>query len=850
MARRRISLGVEGMGATAIAAVMGLTAFQPAVAHVSMTQQEISTAARAYAIPKGSIALALTQLADESGVRMIYRTRLTKNLTTTGLRGSYTLTQALDALLSGTGLGYRVMEDGRAVAIVLAQNEGVRNDAGAEALPPIDVGAESRPQAGGRVSRSGEPKTPEEGYIVDRATAATKTDVPIKETPVSVQVVPKQVIVDQSINRLQEALENVSGVRSNNNDIEGYNYKIRGFRSVYIFRNGLAIPGGDSNPTSFDTANIESIEVLKGPASILYGRAEPGGLISITTKQPLDHPRYVLEQQFGSYAHYRTEWDLTGPIEAAPGLAYRVTGAFQDYGSFRPPLGGRRLMVAPTVRYSPDAWTEFTAEFQYFGNKAVSDLGFPAVGAAPAPIPLARSFQEPGDPRDWNQTYNVGYNFRRNLTDDWKITNRFLYTNGRLSKLGVIPTGLEADQRTLDRSVGQQTLNGETFSTNIDLEGKFVALEGRHDFLFGLDYLNSYYDYKQSDNSDVNYPIDIYAPIYGTIPPWAYQAAILGTGSHGYGSTLVRQKGFYVQDHITWFDRLHVLLGARYDVAGAVSGWSEEGKDAAIRDRLAQRESVATGWSPRAGALYDLTPEVSVYGSYSESFGRDNGVTASGEQLPPQRGRQYEVGLKAQTESGLTATLAFFQVTKSNVSIRDYASPVANARKLAGVHRSRGIELDVIGRVTDRLSLVANYAYTDAKVISDNARDPLDPYSGGLLHDRLDNVPRHSGKIFAVYNFGSNGLGWRVGGGVTASSESWGDIQNTFVLPAWARIDAFASYAVEIDGHKVTAQLNLRNINNARYFDGVDTYFNYFSPRLALFPAKPFTATGTIRFEF
>jgi iron complex outermembrane receptor protein len=842
------------MCATAIATAMSALAFAShadrAQAHGQMSEKDIAEIMRSYDIPAGLVSTALNSVADQSGVRIVYDSRLTGAHRTSGLSGRRNLSDALSEVLSGTGLSYELAPNGKSVLIVLAQaDNGVRSD-GAEALPPIDVGAESPAGAGGRATHSGEPKTPEEAYIVDNAKAATKTDAPIRETPVSVQVVPRQVIVDQAVNRLQEALENVSGVRSNNNDIEGYNFKIRGFRSVYIFRNGLAVPGGDSNPTSFDTANIENIEVLKGPASVLYGRAEPGGLISITTKRPLDRPRYVIEQQFGSYAHYRTEWDLTGPIEAAPGLAYRVTGAFQDYGSFRPPLGGRRLMVAPTVRYSPDAWTEFTAELQYLGNKAVSDLGFPAVGAAPAPIPLSRSFQEPGDPRDWNQTYNIGYDFRRNLTEDWKITNRFLYTNGRLSKLGVIPTDLEADQRTLDRSVGQQTLNGETISTNIDLEGKFVALEGRHDFLFGLDYLNSYYDYKQSDNTDVNYPTDIYAPVYGTIPPWAYHAAVLGTGSHGYGSTLVRQKGFYVQDHITWFDRLHVLLGARYDVAGAVSGWSEDGKDAAIRDRLAQRESVATGWSPRAGALYDLTPDVSAYASYSESFGRDNGVTASGEQLPPQRGRQYEVGLKAQTESGLSATLAFFQVTKSNVSIRDYASSIANARKLAGVHRSRGVELDVIGRVTDRLSLVANYAYTDAKVISDNPRDPLDPYGGGLLHDHLDNVPRHSGKIFAVYNFGANGVGWRVGGGVTASSQSWGDIQNTFVLPAWARVDAFASYAVEIGGHRVTAQINLRNINNARYFDGVDTFFNYFSPRLALFPAKPFTATGTIKFEF
>lgn len=745
-----------------------------------------------------------------------------------------------------------------------------------QSLPTIDVGANRRTtpvrgpaSVGGQPSNAipepssalrGEPKTPAEGYVVQSATTAMKTDVPLRQTPVSVVVVPKQVMRDQNDTRLQEALENVSGVRSNSNDLEGYVYKIRGFTSFDIYRNGLAMPG-DSNPGGFDTANLERVEVLKGPASVLYGRAEPGGLINLVTKQPLDQSRYVVEQQFGSYDHYRTQWDFSAPVSQIPGLAYRVSGAWQDNRSFRGFLGGSRVLVAPVIRYSPSGWTEFTLDTQYVGAKAQSDAGFPvwpSTGWQPAPIPLSRSLQDPSDPRDRTENFIVSYNFRQNLNEDWKVTNRFLYSYAAFDKWLLIPLGYRNDQRTVNRAATYQTLVGDTFSTNINLEGNFTTFGAKHIFLFGLDYMNTMFDYYRGNSNNTSYPLDIFNPVYGGIPQYAYWGAVLGVNVKSHSSVLTRQKGFYVQDHITFMDdRLHLLLGARFDDAGVVNGRVRSGlnnfsasKDGAIAARLGARERIDTGWSPRVGLVYDLTPELSGYGSYSESFGANNGLSASGQLFPAQRGKQWEVGLKAQALTGLSATLAFYQITRSNLLTRDFSSPDINAQKAAGLQRSRGIELDVIGRVTDRLSLVANYAYTNAKVISDAGKqDPFDPYGSSLLGNHLDNVPRHAGKIFATYDFGDNGLGFRIGGGVTAATQAWADIQNTYVLPGWARLDAFASYATLYEGHRLTAQLNLRNINNAQYFNGADIFFNNFT-RLNLLPADPFTAVGTLRFEW
>ncbi|BBU62183.1 ligand-gated channel [Methylosinus sp. C49] len=737
-----------------------------------------------------------------------------------------------------------------------------------EALPTIDIAA-ARPTGGSEAGRGPtEPKTPEQGYVVRNATTGAKADIPIRQTPVSVQVIPKQVIQDQQITNVREAIENVSGVRSNSNELEGYNFTIRGFRSLNIYRNNLAIPSGDSNPSGFDTANLERIEILKGPASILFGRAEPGGIVNLITKQPLDERRIVVEQQFGSYDHYRTQWDVTAPVAEVPGLAYRISGAYQNNGSFRAFQGGERVLVAPVVSYRPSDWTEFTVDTQYLGQRAQSDTGFPAFGAYPAPLPLSRSFQEPNDPRDHIESFSVGYTFRQNLEENWKLTNRFNYAaTPTFSKPNLVgncaddASCVDKDGRSLQRATQYQFMSGETFSTNIDLEGKFDALGGRHIFLMGLDYVNSYYDYYYSNGAGV-YSIDAYAPLYGTVPSSAYQDAVIGSGYKSHSSNLARQKGFYVQDHVTWFDTLHLMLGARYDVADVTGGVSEGGydpvtgaplydatKDLAIADRLKARTRVDKAWSPRLGFVYDLLPELSAYGSYSESFGLNNGLSASGEAFAPQRGKQWEVGLKAEPMPGLTATLAFYQITKSGVLTRDYSSLDPNVRTPAGLQRSRGVDLDIIGRVTDRIAIVANYAHIDAKVIADSPKEPLDPYGSGFLYAHLVNAPRHSGKIFATYDFGDNGLGLRIGGGVTAATHSWGDLQNTFLIPGWARLDAFASYTTLYEGHKLTAQLNLRNINNVRYFTGVDTYFNANS-RFNLFAAPPFTAVGTLRIEW
>jgi iron complex outermembrane receptor protein len=304
-------------------------------------------------------------------------------------------------------------------------------------------------------------------------------------------------------------------------------------------------------------------------------------------------------------------------------------------------------------------------------------------------------------------------------------------------------------------------------------------------------------------------------------------------------------------------DLARFLEASNFDT-GELADVLAPSKNLAIASRLAAPTNMFTGWTPRAGAVFDITPALNAYGSYSRSFGTYNGFNAQNQALPPELGQQWEFGFKAQVLKDVSATLAFFQITKSNVATQDFLN--IGAVRLAGLQRSRGVELDVIGRVTDRLAIIANYANIDAKVIDDGPVNRLNPFgvldtaiygpTSGLLGNHLPIVPRHSGKIALTYDFGENGLGWRVGGSVTAQTQSWGDIQNTFLLPGWGRLDAFTSYATLIDGHKLTAQLNLRNINNVHYFQAVDNFFNFNVPPYLRTPAQPFTAVGQLRFEW
>lgn len=681
--------------------------------------------------------------------------------------------------------------------------------------------------------------------------STTKIDVPTFDLPIAIQTVPEQVIADQNAVTIQEALENVSGVRSSNNNLEGYVFTIRGFRSLNVFRNGLLI--SDAIAQVYDTANLQSIEVLKGPASFIFGRADPGGVVNLVTKKPQDTPYYSLTEQFGSFNMWRTAWDLTGPVQvpvvADGSVSYRLTGAYQDGGQFVDFTRTRNLLLAPSITWKIGPATTLTVEAEYLSLDGRSNVGQPAVGLKeplyPANIPAYRSFLEPNEPLDTVRSSLISYNFQHQIDNDWKITNRFLAARSTLVKDDLTTLGLDQNTSILDRSITYQKLTGTNYSANLDLTGKFHVLGVKNDILIGADYFYSFYNYILAQNG--TYPINIYNPIYGSVPTANFYNIITQawqqTADYQSFSSLARKDlGVYAQDSITLFENLHVLLGARYDLADVRGGDGDNFAQASANFGTSTAQH--TGFfSPRVGLVYQPVPWLGFYGSYTRSFGQPNGIATDNSIFPPQVAVGWEGGVKAELlNRRLTATLAFFDITKSNILTSAPTADDPFARRPIGVARSQGAELDVLGKLTDELSVIASYSHIDARIIADTS---------GLIGNSLRSYAPDSGSVWLTYAFPKDSLldGWTAGSGVYAVSDRWGDDENTFILPAYARLDAMAKYKFAAGGAKWSAQINLKNIANTRYIEGNDIYFNNFGP-FGLLPGAPRAVTASLRVEF
>ncbi len=717
-------------------------------------------------------------------------------------------------------------------------------------LPAINVDG-----AGGG---DGDPFKP--SYAVSNATTATKTNIPLVVTPAAINVVPRAVIQDQQVTRIQEALENVSGVFPDASLGSGNRFIIRGFPVSQIYRNGvLAASFGRSE---FDTANIERIEVLKGPAALLYGRSEPGGLINIVTKRPIDVSYNSVEQRFGSFRQVRTQWDSNNFLGDGNMLAYRFSGGYQTNGSFRDFDRSNMILLNPSLRFQPTPDTSLVVDLEYFNQDFIADFGIPAVGDRPAPIPISRSFGDPNDPIDNTRQINVGSEFTQRFNEYLTLRNRFLasFNHGFTDFVNPAPAFDAAAALTPDgimhRNIFGQINNDTIYTTNLDLLGNFDLWGMRHETLVGFDYLRSTTQYPFFGDfitPNPAYDINIYNPwpSYG-IPRSAFYAAPFNRPGfpRDVSAFLEDQKGIYFQDHITIWDRLHIVGGGRYD-------WSVVARGRGGTIRAAELNIGAPGvrryddaFSPRVGVLYQLMPWLSVYGSWTTGFGANNGVTADNVPQPPQQSEQWETGIKAELfDKRLLATLAFYNLTKNNILTPNLSTPDPFDSIAVGVQRSKGVEFDAVGKVTDNISLISSFTYLDARVVKDSILD--DAGVPVFLGHRLPNVPRYGGSFWCKWDVTEipelHGLS--LGIGVRFVGNRQGDAISSFQLPAYARLDAMAAYKWSFGPMNLVAQVNVRNLTDTIYYESTDPDSNV-SPRLGIAPGAPRAVVGSLRVEF
>lgn len=637
--------------------------------------------------------------------------------------------------------------------------------------------------------------SPVPGYVANRATAGTKTDTPILETPQSISVIPRDQIEDQNAQNLNQVLRFTAGVTPETRGAVATRYDqltIRGFDASYYW-NGMKLQSLYYISPQIDPYLLERVEVLKGPSSVLYGQSPAGGLINQVSKRPTATARNEIGIEFGTQEHLRGMADFSGPIDAEGKFLYRLTatGLMED-GQFKL-TENERYAIAPAFTWRPDADTRLTILGLYQHDpKGASYGGVPPQGTV-LPNPLGRipvDFYD-GDPNfekfDRRQS-SIGYEFDRRLSDMWtlRLNGRVLHTE--LAYDSVYANGLAPDNRTLFRGVAtsRETLNSYTFDNQ--LEGRFATGPVQHTLLMGMDYQRVNGNY--TPGFDLAPSLDVFNPVYG-LPIAAPATSRTDLDGHMYGA--------YLQDQLRWNGFVLTLAG-RHD-------WAKTTYTTAFGETR-QSDRALTG---RAGLTYVFENGIAPYVSYAESFVPQTGTDFAGNPFDPEEGTQYEVGVKYQP-TGLNSlfTAALFEITRSNLLTPDPAHPGLSVQ--SGEVRSRGIELEARVGLTDQLDVIAAYTYLDTEYTKDN---------GGLKGNELAAVPRHQASGWAMYRMpeGSALAGLSLGAGVrfTGSTQN---TSNTFKVPSFTLVDAAVTYdlgalSASLEGAELS--LNAKNLFDKEY---------------------------------
>jgi iron complex outermembrane receptor protein len=799
--------------------VMGLVlpfVLAPAVyesrAHAQQAAGSENTRQIAFNIPAQDMNAAVLAFARHAGIRVFYDTSKLRGLQSLAVAGTMSPQDALARLLTGSGLTYR-FTSATAVTIGAPQSAAGATPAGAISLDTIDV----QGSADGSV-----------GYVATRSTAGTKTDTPLMQTPASISVVTNQQIVDQNAQSISQALRYTPGVvaeqRGINEDSLEYLYS-RGFQAE-TYLNGLRLPAPGQagfNISTRDAYLIDRIESVRGPASILYGQAPPGGIVNIVSKQPLDTPFHEIFIQSGSYGRLQSGFDFSGPLNDERTLLYRVTGVGLNTGTQTDFVDQQRVAIAPSFTWKIGPDTKLTVYANYQNDPKAGIYNFvPAAGTVlpnSVHIPRSMNLGDPGFDRFRKQEASVGYSFEHRFDDVWQVKQNFRYTYNDIftRQAGPAGTALTNGGTVLQRTpyINYGTLNAAV----VDNEAIATFDTGvlKHKALFGLDYQFTQYDHYLYNG----YVGNVAAPSLNLLNPVYYQNIPTPNNMLGTSNALgLQQTGLYAQDQIS-IGKLTIVGGVRQDWASAETLSFKTG---AVTN---QDWAALTG---RAGAIYNFDSGFAPYFSYSTSFQPLPGTTDTGAALKPTEGEQYEVGVKYQPPGyNGYVTVSAFDLRQTNVTVSNtlYIGSITQT----GEVRSRGFEFEARTYLTDRLQAIATYTYDDVENTQAAA---------AILGKAPVSIPLNMASLWLSYDMPENiAPGLKLSGGVRYFDATWGDTINSFRVPAVTLFDLGLQYDL---GRRVaqlkgfTATVNVSNLFDKNYIAGCQTLYTceYGAARLVL----------------
>jgi iron complex outermembrane receptor protein len=622
-------------------------------------------------------------------------------------------------------------------------------------------------------------------------------DVAVEDLPQAVQVITGELMKQVGAVKLNDALDLAAGV-ARQNTFGGVwdSFAIRGFVGDPNVPSGYLVNGfngGRGFGGLRDTSSVEKMEILKGPGSALFGRSEPGGTVSITTKKPQFTPEGSLSFALGSFDFYRLEGDYTTPL--GDSTAVRINGAFEDADSFRDTVHSKRQFASPSIIQKIGNDTQIWYELEWSDQKIPFDRGVVARNGELGIIPNSRYLGEPGDGPTEAKVLGHQAELQHIFWKSWVLLIGGAVRNTKLNGIGENPEFAAArqpfftDGQTLSRQRRFTNYESDDSVARAEVSGNLMTGAVGHHILFGADWEDFQLDrlqtryrppaFNASSTLATLNAINIFNPAYGAYPlPAANQNVFNDTEKD-------KSYGVYFTDQMDITKELKLRLGVRYDSFKQT-----------IENRLAVLQPPkqdVTATSPSVGITYKISETYNVYTAFAKGFRPQTGFDVNRQPFEPEETKSGEVGLKYQFfEGDVSGNVAIFKMKKTNVLTAD---PVNAGQSIAiGGAESKGVEWDLTGRLPYQTTVLLAYAYTDAI----STASVLDPDFGRIVKpgDPLINIPKHNANLIVLKDIDMSGHKLTVGGGVKYVGKRLGETGTQFFLPAYTLLRAQATYEV------------------------------------------------------
>ncbi|MDU4996649.1 MAG: ferrioxamine B receptor FoxA [Enterobacteriaceae bacterium] len=643
--------------------------------------------------------------------------------------------------------------------------------------------------------------TKEETVVVtsQMQSGATKLETPDIETPQSVSIVTRQQYEEQGATSVRQAVGYTPGVYANQIGASNrFDYIVlRGFSDGSldnIYLDGLKMMGDTNSHSSLvvDPWFLDSIEVVRGPASVLYGRSSPGGIVALNSRKPSFDPGGEIKVFAGNNNQRGAAFDVTGPVDDNDRVAVRLTGMTRYADSQFDPLKEERYALMPSLTWRiTDSTRLDLMAYLHRDPEGGSHSGLPYEGTVVphAGQKISNTFYEGEDDYDkYDRRENmVGYNFEHAFDSGWSVRQKLRYLHTKVNLNQVYAAGwLNDTELNRGYSGSDEKMNAITLDNQLD--GSVETGPVNHRLLMGV-------DYQRRSNNVAGYygafpAIDAFNPVYGADPDYITQYS---SEKHK-----LEQTGIYVQDQMS-LNKWRLTLGGRHDQVKVTN----VNKLNDTSDTLDQGH-----YSSRAALLYLFDNGIAPYVSYSTAFTPTSFTDENGKILEPMKGKQWEAGLKFEPEGTQTMySASVFRINQKNIATKE--EPTDPYRSIGEIE-SEGVELEAVGQLTDSLRLQAAYTYTDIRYKKSS------PEEQGK---RAVYAPRNQASAWLSYDVKSGPLdGLTVGSGVRYVNGLTSDRQNTHTLPSYTLVDLAVGYDLSKVGLKgLSAQVNVNNLTDKSY---------------------------------